>query len=169
VYFSNYTKNTSNRVWIFILKTVQKNPINVSRKDWFFTRKPTKLVLHFSNFSTICNDFSKLQLKTLEQLYSRVPGILHREPWKESNRCNVVPGAGRPHRWPNPRPATAGLGRRAAPAAATDRARAGLGRPVAAPASRPRRRAATCSRAAGGPAFRAAIRGNGDGDRLLGV
>jgi hypothetical protein len=45
-------------------------------------------------------------------------------------------GAG-PHRRPNPQPATAGLGRRAAPGAATDLAWAGggLGRPVAAPAS----------------------------------
>jgi hypothetical protein len=44
-------------------------------KIYFFTRKPTKLVLHFSEFSTIFNDFSKLQLKTLEQLYSQRSGL----------------------------------------------------------------------------------------------
>jgi hypothetical protein len=41
----------------------------------------------------------------------------------------------------------------------------GEDRLVPSSASRPRRRAATCPRAAGGPAFRAAIRGNDDGDR----
>jgi hypothetical protein len=30
-------------------------------KIGFFTKNPTKLDLHFSDFSTICNDFSKVQ------------------------------------------------------------------------------------------------------------
>jgi hypothetical protein len=41
----------------------------------------------------------------------------------------------------------------------------GEDRLVPSSASRPRRRAATCPRAAGGPAFRAAIRGNDEEDR----
>jgi hypothetical protein len=44
-------------VSIFISKTTQK-------KVEFFTRKPTKLDLHFSDLSTIFNDFSKLHPKS---------------------------------------------------------------------------------------------------------
>jgi hypothetical protein len=41
----------------------------LSRKVGFFTRKPTKMDLHFYDFSTIFNDFSKVQLKTLKHIY----------------------------------------------------------------------------------------------------
>jgi hypothetical protein len=61
-----------------------------SRKDRFLHHEPNKIWFVFFDFSTIFKEFSKLLQDTLKQLYSRVPGILHREPWKESNRCNVV-------------------------------------------------------------------------------
>jgi hypothetical protein len=65
---------------------------------------------------------------------------LRRGPWftetilERTRSLQCSPWAGRPHRRPNPRSATAGLGRRAAPGAATDLAWAGggLGRPAAA-------------------------------------
>jgi hypothetical protein len=42
------------------------------------------LDLHFSDFSTICNDFSKLQLKTQKYLYSRVLESYTGNPEKSS-------------------------------------------------------------------------------------
>jgi hypothetical protein len=59
------------------------------------------LDLHFSDYSTIFSEFSKLLQKTLKQLYSRalelifrnyteVPG-LRKQPWNYLHPCNVVP------------------------------------------------------------------------------
>jgi hypothetical protein len=102
VYFSNDTK-TLQTEFEFLFKNCTEKPYTCFlEKIGFFTRNPTKLDLHFSEFFTIFNDFSKLQLKTLKQLYSRglehifrnyveVPG-LRKSPWKEQRRCNVVPG-----------------------------------------------------------------------------
>jgi hypothetical protein len=68
--------------------------------------------------------FHKITQRSL--VYENLPGRT------KSKQCS--PWAGRPHRRPNPRPAMAGLGRRAAPGAATDLAWAGggLGQPAAA-------------------------------------
>jgi hypothetical protein len=62
------------------------------------------LDLHFSDFSTVFNDFSKVQLKTLKHTYkgtlilfsrnyAEVPG-LRKSPWIKTNPRNVVPAGG---------------------------------------------------------------------------
>jgi hypothetical protein len=53
---------------------------------------PTKLILHFSGFSTILYGFYKKQ----ESYFTIGVTLLQQGPWKDSCVCNVAPGA----RWP---------------------------------------------------------------------
>jgi hypothetical protein len=61
VYFSNYTKNTPTK-FEFLIKNFTEKPYTCFlEKIGFFTTNPTKLDSHFSDFSMIFNEFSKVQ------------------------------------------------------------------------------------------------------------
>jgi hypothetical protein len=58
-YISSYEQTHSNRVWILIQKLLVKSIDILSKDVGPFIRIPTKVVLHFSDFSTFLYDFSK--------------------------------------------------------------------------------------------------------------
>jgi hypothetical protein len=73
----------------------------------YFTVNPTKLVLHFSDFSTILYGFYKKQ----ESHFTIGVTLLQEGPRKELLRCNVAPGAAGRRGWSNSRRARRRLGR----------------------------------------------------------
>jgi hypothetical protein len=69
--------------------------VRITQVVVFITTNPTKLVLHFSEFSTISYAFYKFQPKG----YTIGDILLRGGPWKDSALCNVAPGhGGRRHR-----------------------------------------------------------------------
>jgi hypothetical protein len=66
--------------------------VSITQVVGFFTTNPTKLGLHFSDFSTIFYEIYKIQHFTT----TIGDEVLHRGPWKEGKPYNVAPGV----RWP---------------------------------------------------------------------
>jgi hypothetical protein len=63
--FQTTLKTHQTEFEFFIQKLYRKTLYIFSRKDRFLHQEPNKLDLHFSDFSTIFNDFSKLLQETL--------------------------------------------------------------------------------------------------------
>jgi hypothetical protein len=107
-----------------MLKISRIRPYEYNKSCVFFTTNPTKLSLHFSEFSTIFYAFYKIQPKVEHylrsifhrgpwktfQTYTQASGS-RKTPWKELAACNWVPGHGCRRRRPKFRCSGAGIGR----------------------------------------------------------
>jgi hypothetical protein len=118
--FLFFIQKLSGKLWSCFAKVV-----------WFFTRSPTKFVLHFSNFSMIFYGFSKLQpnCNSIEDSHLRVGPWTVLIPYRCTLELQIGPQKDlRPHNWVLGEVAGAARRNPARPAAAVvpERAKDGL-------------------------------------------
>jgi hypothetical protein len=115
----------------YLIQKLHRNTLYMlSRKDMFLQQEPNKIGFAFFYFSTIFNDFSKFQLKTLKYIYrgtlgnfsyfTSVPFLYTKHPEQIAITAICSPGGSEPRRRRDWRLAAAGLGRRTTPEASTD-------------------------------------------------
>jgi hypothetical protein len=83
----SYGRSRYFTILFFMLKYPKSDLVRITKVVGFLSMNPTKLVLQFSEFPTIFYTFYKI----LQSSNTIEDGIYHRDPCKESGKCNWVP------------------------------------------------------------------------------